>query len=1065
MQQTITVDTHMSRWNRSCLIQKIGATQSRRGAKNLSLSLCLDSVVFVAGTLPTDRRISSLSDPIASTFLCSWPHICVVSWSLMLCLLLLCLRNTKLSYTRDELLVFGNLCSKLPGGFNSSVLSKLDETFIALNERQRGSGVSIFHSAKNSDYTSLPQTRPNSTVSFYWGSSGRWDARSSESNIRDGDFESNHETNIQGLHYAQHAEHDGLLATGTYQRPSGSEEPVMEKSRVANQFQLNKTPESYQPQQPYKALHFQRKDSKDLCNDETFGTNGYSNGVRTEEWRRRESFELIRKQQQKALQEKQKQIPDNHKQNLDAGIVSLLDSSADKKNIIGKADEEEVPSKSQIESSRVSTHTSLPRPLVPPGFATMPLDKILPAQSLSCALEAPITDTVSSGHLDSIHDDQEKFHSLDIIFDDSVKKIVEDFSSKTSALENVNKVQGGVMKNNVSDMEKIEFEGANSFVDNSVSILERLLGGSLHTSSSSATSAAVSIFMVLTWMKNHGRLHFLNLPSFRVGLLKVNLEKNMQKFFGLLKCYYDFVYLYTENKLSEDLSSKNLLSLITNKGKVGSSTSIVSHDKLFNHLEPDSITCNNARHKFDASPTTALMVEVAEQFHQIDKPDQNHVVLTCEELEQSILADLEGRSNLQHVVHRPGIVTDENMKHLKSDIDDEASQHLLSLLRKEAKKEKEKEMPFGTGVDVEFLDKLSLTDKSSPYLAIPDKNTTEIIFSSEKSMILEALFGANFMNELQFAQAPVSTRRAVIDDETNIDALLSSVGLPFPKSDASFCSRSGNCQLKKFVRQIDIAPLSKAGLEEKNLEFHLPDEDSLIIESDILEPVISDHLPFVETSKNKELVSKINVEHLKDKLLTGIPKGDIRISVLDATLQRPHNLDRACALKHHCQGMKASHTINYTRTLHPLLQHLTNRNQQIKHIGSQQNLNVPQNFRENVVPHNVSNHAIGPTSYDMMSQQMSIPRNFQYQLPLPGFARGIQLPCQIIFLQRYLPKTNNVDNIPLQQQQPTGSSSGIGIPGAVAGGGGNHPEAFQRHPCPAAAGHIPSVYGPEFRYR
>ncbi|XP_042464349.1 uncharacterized protein LOC122047254 [Zingiber officinale] len=809
----------------------------------------------------------------------------------------------------------------------------------------------------------------------------------------------------------------------------------MEKSRVANQFQLNKTPESYQPQQPYKALHFQRKDSKDLCNDETFGTNGYSNGVRTEEWRRRESFELIRKQQQKALQEKQKQIPDNHKQNLDAGIVSLLDSSADKKNIIGKADEEEVPSKSQIESSRVSTHTSLPRPLVPPGFATMPLDKILPAQSLSCALEAPITDTVSSGHLDSIHDDQEKFHSLDIIFDDSVKKIVEDFSSKTSALENVNKVQGGVMKNNVSDMEKIEFEGANSFVDNSVSILERLLGGSLHTSSSSATSAAGFNMDEEPWT-----------PSL----------SESSKFSS---------WSVEENKLSEDLSSKNLLSLITNKGKVGSSTSIVSHDKLFNHLEPDSITCNNARHKFDASPTTALMVEVAEQFHQIDKPDQNHVVLTCEELEQSILADLEGRSNLQHVVHRPGIVTDENMKHLKSDIDDEASQHLLSLLRKEAKKEKEKEMPFGTGVDVEFLDKLSLTDKSSPYLAIPDKNTTEIIFSSEKSMILEALFGANFMNELQFAQAPVSTRRAVIDDETNIDALLSSVGLPFPKSDASFCSRSGNCQLKKFVRQIDIAPLSKAGLEEKNLEFHLPDEDSLIIESDILEPVISDHLPFVETSKNKELVSKINVEHLKDKLLTGIPKGDIRISVLDATLQRPHNLDRACALKHHCQGMKASHTINYTRTLHPLLQHLTNRNQQIKHIGSQQNLNVPQNFRENVVPHNVSNHAIGPTSYDMMSQQMSIPRNFQYQLPLPGFARGIQLPCQIIFLQRYLPKTNNVDNIPLQQQQPTGSSSGIGIPGAVAGGGGNHPEAFQRHPCPAAAGHIPSVYGPEFRYR
>ncbi|XP_074589896.1 uncharacterized protein LOC141845786 [Curcuma longa] len=954
-------------------------------------------------------------------------------------------RNTQVSYTRDELLFFSNLCSKFPIGFDSSVLSELDETFIALNERQRGSGVSIFHSAKNSDYTSLPQTRPNSTVSFCRGNSGRWDARSSELNIRDGDFQSNWEASIQdngkrvgtkSRRYAQHAEHDGLLRTGTYQRPSGSEEPIMAKSRAANQFQLNKTPESYQPRRPYQALSFQPKDSKDLCNDETFGTNGYSNEDRTEERRKRESFELIRKEQQKALQEKQKQIPDNHRQNLDAGAVALLDSSADEKNIIGKADEEEGPSKSQIESSRVSMRP--PQPLVPPDFASTSVDKILPAQSVSFASEATIADTVNSEHLDSIHDDQEKFHSLYVFFDDSMKKNVENFSSKTSSLENVNKVRGEVIKNNVSDKEKIEFEGTDLFVDNSVSILERLLGGSLHTYSSSATSAANQGFNMdeESWV-----------PSL----------SESSKFSS---------WSVEENKLSEDFSSKNLLSLITNKGKVGSSTSIFSHDKLFNHVESGSITNNDARQQFDASPTTALKVEVSEQFHQIDKPDQNHVVLTCEELEQSILADLEGRSNLQHAVHRPGIVTDENMKHQKSDIDDEASQHLLSLLRKEAKKEKE--MTFGTGVDVEFLDKWSLTDKSSlSYLAIPDKNTSETIFSSEKSMILEAIFGTTFMNELQFAQAPVSTRRAVIDDETNIDAFPSSVGLFFPKSDASCCSRSGNCRLEKFVRQIDIAPLSKAGFEETNVAFHLPDEDSLIIESDILEPVISDHSPFVDTSKNKELVSKINEEHLKDKLLTGIPKGDIR--------------RRACALNHHFRGTEASHTINYTRTLHPLLQHLTNGNQQIKHIVSQKNLNAPQKFFENIVPHNASYHAsipgIGPTSYDMMLQQMSIPRNFQHQLPLPGFARGIQLPYQIICWQGYLPKANNVDDIPLQLQQPNGGSSGIGIPAsAVAGGGGNHPEAFQRlvememranlkHPCPAAAGHIPSVYGPEFRYR
>lgn len=113
-----------------------------------------------------------------------------------------------------------------------------------------------------------------------------------------------------------------------------------------------------------------------------------------------------------------------------------------------------------------------------------------------CVLfQVPIADTVNSVHLDSIHDDQEKVHPLVIFFDDSVRKNVENFSSKTSARENVNKVQGEVIENNVSGKEKNEFEGTDSFVDSSVSVLERLLGGSLQTSSSSTTSAAVSICM------------------------------------------------------------------------------------------------------------------------------------------------------------------------------------------------------------------------------------------------------------------------------------------------------------------------------------------------------------------------------------------------------------------------------------------------------------------------------------------------------------------------------------------------------------------------------------------
>lgn len=97
-----------------------------------------------------------------------------------------------------------------------------------------------------------------------------------------------------------------------------------------------------------------------------------------------ESFELMRREQQKALQEKQ----NNHKHNLDADIITLLENSADKKSIISKTDKAEDSSLSKVESPRSSTmHAPLSRPLVPPGFASAAVDKILPVQSNCIASE------------------------------------------------------------------------------------------------------------------------------------------------------------------------------------------------------------------------------------------------------------------------------------------------------------------------------------------------------------------------------------------------------------------------------------------------------------------------------------------------------------------------------------------------------------------------------------------------------------------------------------------------------------------------------------------------------
>lgn len=156
-----------------------------------------------------------------------------------------------------------------------------------------------------------------------------------------------------------------------------------------------------------QALPFQRKDDKDSCNDETFGSTNCSSEDRAEEERKRRgipfgqfmitwfvtltvglivlscwslflhytaSFELMRKEQQKTLLEKQKRVPD------------LLDGLTDSKRIITKIDKAD-DSQSQSESPRSSTvHAALSRPLVPPGFASTALDKDLPVQSSNTSL-------------------------------------------------------------------------------------------------------------------------------------------------------------------------------------------------------------------------------------------------------------------------------------------------------------------------------------------------------------------------------------------------------------------------------------------------------------------------------------------------------------------------------------------------------------------------------------------------------------------------------------------------------------------------------------------------------
>lgn len=91
--------------------------------------------------------------------------------------------KTRIVYSRDFLLSFGELehCKKLPTGFDTALLSELQDLSAGVLERNKG-------------YYNTSQGRPDGSGGGYTYSSrggntgGRWDTRSSGSSDRDGEL-------------------------------------------------------------------------------------------------------------------------------------------------------------------------------------------------------------------------------------------------------------------------------------------------------------------------------------------------------------------------------------------------------------------------------------------------------------------------------------------------------------------------------------------------------------------------------------------------------------------------------------------------------------------------------------------------------------------------------------------------------------------------------------------------------------------------------------------------------------------------------------------------------------
>ncbi|KAJ4956855.1 hypothetical protein NE237_013638 [Protea cynaroides] len=1066
--------------------------------------------------------------------------------------------QSRISYTRDFLLSLSELdvCKKLPSGFDSSIISELEEASHTILERQRIPGSLSSQSFRRSEHGSSPPTRGDFS-NYSRGSQGRWDSRSSDSNDKDADSQSERESD-SGRRYGnqsrrswQNSEHDGLLGSGAFVRPPGYIAGVSApKVRGNGHYQLSRSNEPYHPPRPYKAVPHSRRDGTDSYNDETFGSTECSSQDRAEEERkRRDLFELMRKEQQKAFQEKHKQVSDKQKENFGTDITALLDGSEDELKLANTDNVSQasvVPLVSENDSDRFSflTQTPASRPLVPPGFRTSVLEKNLGSK----VLPPPAAEVINAGFGDSIEHANDNLVANGNYDNHNEKQSwCMDSSEQHYEAKSVNAPL-------VDEGERIVFPSSSTEVsDNSAgvstwcktSILSEACEGQNYGEVTIDTDKVTGCEIVNTTGRDHStsileKLFGSALTAKAVGSSSFNEhhehdtkadDSGSSVPFQSSKFAHWFLEEAAEKKPVNDLSCgkpKDLLSLIVSSDRGGSRVSGVSYEKAMDHIpvifpsENDELTSG-----FMASTATSAPVGISEPMYLHNKSGTTSGVLTCEDLEQSILLGInENSSSVQHFV-QPWSVTDAKAEQPKADVDDLASQHLLSLLQKGTSI---KDLAPFSNPDVVAPDKPNVYGfgSLSPVVQRSSERNTGNIQNSEKTLTLENLFGTAFMKELQSVEAPVSIHRGSTGGARRTD-VSEPRGLPFPVSDdglfsstvGEFGSNTSSHKedyLASKVKsekieghwlgfndtQIDLGSKfgDTVGFEDRadgTMDIKLPEEDSLITLADSVNPRNSTFMPAFKATKDElsplnrpvaiaEKLAALNAT-LKDERsavagFEGPPFLRVPYDLLEPELPYRNLLGQPSSLQlHHPQ-------MNHGRPLfHSLEAHQAHMNSQIKFMG-----------RENIIHHdpqphhyfpaNMSRHppfqhvpaapTRGEPPHHSMLPQMHMPNSFQPHL-IQGLPRGSPPPLALNQMAGYMSEMNPMQSFPLHHRQPNYNDLGVSMPARGVGGGEtNHPEALERllemelransiqlHPV-AASGHSMGMHGHEldmrFRY-
>ncbi|XP_047333957.1 uncharacterized protein LOC124937696 isoform X2 [Impatiens glandulifera] len=648
-------------------------------------------------------------------------------------------KQSKIAYTRDFLLSLSELdvCKELPSGFDPSKLSEFgDINYGLFQDKQRNHGNFPLQSLQRNEYGSSPPARGDSN-NYTKGIYGKRDNHSGSWNDKDTHLQSERDSDT-GRRYGnlsrkswQTSEHDGLLGSGSFSRPSSGHTAGLSDSKVPpnDHYQLNRSTEPYHPPRPYKAVPHVRRETKDSRNDETFGSSESAGEDKMEEERRRRaSFELMRKEQHKSLQEKQNQNAEKRKDGQVSDISEFLDDTSRDLRPFGRreVDETVIPPAS-TDSSKSSLLPQISRPRVPPGFKNT-----VPEKDSCTSLEVGISKVEESfSHGETIG----KNGILD-------NREVRPNTNKTFGNKQAEKASAGIP---LFNDDKLTFlSSADTILSSIVDASETTMKMEDHNASNGMKQHNTSI---LGKMVDSVLLLNVN-GSSDANELPVGEHYDVKGSDAVQSSKFAHWFLEDEKKTSDTSFGRanNLLSLIG-----------ISDNHASQVTDVEATKQNMKEFSFMASETMtgdgSSSIGLSEQSYSLSNQGNAPKVLTCEDLEQTILSEYGESSLTQNTNLQSWSPLASSTQPTKADIDSRASQHLLNLLQ--------------NGKDIQDVEQSCRLFNGKHVSEHANGGNIKVDVAENnsfpgKSLTLETLFGSAFMKELQSVDAPVSTQRGSV---------------------------------------------------------------------------------------------------------------------------------------------------------------------------------------------------------------------------------------------------------------------------------------------------------------